>query len=147
MPVFRGDLALVGRREKRESWAKRYGNSHRLGGVWTYNPHHHFFLLLILDYYTLPIKMFGVCKMFERSHSWSPRQRLFDQNSSIWNIVNFFLILILNFCFLFEYFFFYLFNLFLWWQSWIFYIITPVFSITWSFRNHSNIQILWFSVL
>jgi len=26
--------------------------------------------------------------------------------------------------------------LFLWWQSWIFSIITPVFSVTWSFRNH-----------
>ncbi len=27
-------------------------------------------------------------------------------------------------------------NLFLWWQSWIFSIIIPVFSITWSFRNY-----------
>ncbi len=32
-------------------------------------------------------------------------------------------------------------NLFLWWQSWIFSIITPVFSVTWSFRNHSNMLI------
>jgi len=30
--------------------------------------------------------------------------------------------------------------LFLWWQSWIFSIITPVFSVTWSFRDHSNVQ-------
>ncbi len=27
------------------------------------------------------------------------------------------------------------------WQSWIFNIITPVFSVTWSFRNHSNMSI------
>ncbi len=27
-------------------------------------------------------------------------------------------------------------------QSWIFSIITPVFSVTWSFRNHSNMLIL-----
>ncbi len=27
-------------------------------------------------------------------------------------------------------------------QSWIFIIITPVFSVTWSFRNHSNMLIL-----
>jgi len=26
-------------------------------------------------------------------------------------------------------------------QSWIFSIITPVFSVTWSFRNHSNVMI------
>jgi len=26
-------------------------------------------------------------------------------------------------------------------QSWIFSIITSVFSVTWSFRNHSNMQI------
>ncbi len=26
-------------------------------------------------------------------------------------------------------------NLFLWWKSWIFSIISPVFSVTWSFRN------------
>ncbi len=29
-------------------------------------------------------------------------------------------------------------NLFLWWQSWIVSIITPVFSVTRSFRNHFN---------
>jgi len=29
-------------------------------------------------------------------------------------------------------------NLFLWWQSWIFSIITPVFSVTRSLRNYSN---------
>ncbi len=29
-------------------------------------------------------------------------------------------------------------------QSWIFSIITPVFRVTWSFRNHSNIK-LWCS--
>ncbi len=27
--------------------------------------------------------------------------------------------------------------LFLWWQSRIFFIITPVFSVAWSFRNHN----------
>ncbi len=27
-------------------------------------------------------------------------------------------------------------NLLLWWQSWIFSMITPVLSVTWSFRNH-----------
>jgi len=27
------------------------------------------------------------------------------------------------------------------WQSWFFSIITPVFSVTWSFRNHSNMMI------
>ncbi len=32
-------------------------------------------------------------------------------------------------------------NLFLWWQSWIFSIITPVFSVIWSFRNQSNMLI------
>jgi len=30
----------------------------------------------------------------------------------------------------------------LWWQSWIFSIITSVFSVTWSFRNHSN-MLIW----
>ncbi len=29
-------------------------------------------------------------------------------------------------------------------QSWIFRIITPVFSVTWSFRNHSN-MLIWYS--
>jgi len=33
-------------------------------------------------------------------------------------------------------------NLLIWWQSWIFSIITPVFSVTWSFRNHSN-TLIW----
>ncbi len=33
------------------------------------------------------------------------------------------------------------FHLFLWWQSWIFCIITSVFSLTRSFRNHYNMQI------
>ncbi len=28
------------------------------------------------------------------------------------------------------------------WQSWIFSIITPVFSVTWSFRNHSD-TLIW----
>jgi len=32
-------------------------------------------------------------------------------------------------------------NLFLWCQSWIFRIITPVFCVTWSFINHSNMLI------
>jgi len=27
-------------------------------------------------------------------------------------------------------------------QSWIFSIISPVFSVTWSFRNHSN-MLIW----
>ncbi len=31
-------------------------------------------------------------------------------------------------------------------QSWIFSIITPVFSVTWSFRNHSN-MLIWCSFL
>ncbi len=35
-------------------------------------------------------------------------------------------------------------NLFLWFQSFILSIITPVFSVTWSFRNHSNMLILRF---
>jgi len=34
-------------------------------------------------------------------------------------------------------------DLWLWWQSWIFSTITPVFSVTWSFRNHSNILTWW----
>ncbi len=33
-------------------------------------------------------------------------------------------------------------NLFLWRQSWIFSIITPGFSVTWSFRNHSDMLIV-----
>ncbi len=33
-------------------------------------------------------------------------------------------------------------NLYLWWQSWIFSIITPVFSVTWSIRNHFN-MLIW----
>ncbi len=34
--------------------------------------------------------------------------------------------------------------IFLWWQSWIFSIITPAFSsVTWSFRNHSNMLIFF----
>ncbi len=35
-------------------------------------------------------------------------------------------------------------NLFLWWQSWIFSIITPVSSVTWFFRKHSN-MLIWCS--
>ncbi len=35
-------------------------------------------------------------------------------------------------------------NLFLWWQSWILTAITQVFSVTWSFRNHSNL-LIWCS--
>jgi len=34
-------------------------------------------------------------------------------------------------------------NGFLWWQSWIFSVITPVFSVTWSFRKHSNMLICY----
>jgi len=34
-------------------------------------------------------------------------------------------------------------NLFLCWQSWIFSIITPVFSVTWSFRNNSK-MLIWY---
>ncbi len=33
-------------------------------------------------------------------------------------------------------------KLFPWWQSWIFSIITRIFSVTWSFRNHSN-MLIW----
>ncbi len=32
-------------------------------------------------------------------------------------------------------------NIFLWWLSWIFNIITTVVSVTWSLRNHSNMLI------
>ncbi len=32
-------------------------------------------------------------------------------------------------------------NWILWWQSYIFSIITPVFSVTWFFRNHNNMLI------
>ncbi len=67
---------------------------------------------------------------FWKSLFCSSRLHLFEQkyrnNSSIENS-----------CFLCEYLFKY--NLFLWCASWIFSIITPVFSVTWSFRNHSNI--------
>jgi len=35
-------------------------------------------------------------------------------------------------------------NLFPWSQSWIFSTISPVFSVTWSFRYHSNILICCF---
>jgi len=38
-------------------------------------------------------------------------------------------------------------TLFLCWQSWIFNIITPVFSVTWSFRNHSNMLIWCFLII
>ncbi len=34
-------------------------------------------------------------------------------------------------------------SLFLWWQSSIFSIITQVLSVTWSFKNHSNMLICW----
>jgi len=34
-------------------------------------------------------------------------------------------------------------NSFLCWQSWIFSIITPVFSVTWSFRNNSK-MLIWY---
>ncbi len=47
-----------------------------------------------------------------------------------------------NNCFLFQYILKY--NLFLWWRSWIFSIITPVFSVTWSFRKNSN-MLIWCS--
>ncbi len=43
--------------------------------------------------------------------------------------------------YLFYYFLFLKCNLFLWWQTWIFSIITPVFTVTWSFRNHFNMLI------
>ncbi len=33
-------------------------------------------------------------------------------------------------------------NLFIWWQRWIVSIITPVFSVTWSFRYHSD-MLIW----
>ncbi len=49
----------------------------------------------------------------------------------LWNIIT-----ILNNSFLFEYIV--KLYLFLWFQSCIFSIITPVFSVTWSFRNQSN---------
>jgi len=35
-------------------------------------------------------------------------------------------------------------NIFLWWESWIFSIITPHFSVTQSFWNHSNL-LIWCS--
>ncbi len=38
-------------------------------------------------------------------------------------------------------------HLFLWGQNWIFSIITTVFGITWSFRNHSNMLIAGFLLL
>ncbi len=55
----------------------------------------------------------------------------------LWNIIT-----ILNICFLCEYIF--KLNLFLWCKAeFLISIITPVFSVTWSFRNHSNV--LWCS--
>jgi len=30
-------------------------------------------------------------------------------------------------------------------QNWIFSIITPVFSVTWSFRNQYNMMICWYA--
>ncbi len=51
----------------------------------------------------------------------------------LWNIT------LLNYCFPFEYIL--KWNVFLWWQSWIFSIITLVFSVTLSYRNQSNMLI------
>jgi len=53
-------------------------------------------------------------------------------NNIVWSINRF-----ENNCFQFEYIS--KCNLFLWWHTWIFSIITPVFGVTWSFRNHSNV--------
>ncbi len=60
-------------------------------------------------------------------------------NSKNGNIVKYYIITIYNSCFLFEYIL--KCNLFHVTQSWDFSIITPVFSVTWSFRNHSNMLI------
>ncbi len=64
--------------------------------------------------------------------SLSPRPHLFDQKYS--NIAKYY-------CSLNTFLYILKCNFFLWWQSWIFSIITPVFSVTWSFRNHSNMLI------
>jgi len=37
-------------------------------------------------------------------------------------------------------------NLFLWWNKWIFIITSLVFSVTWSFRNHSNMLICCWNI-
>ncbi len=60
------------------------------------------------------------------------RLHLFDQKYSQNNKI-------VLYCFLFEYIL--KCNVFLWYQSCIFSIITPVFSVTWSFRNHNNIHL------
>jgi len=32
---------------------------------------------------------------------------------------------------------------FMWWQNWIWSIITPAFGVTWSFTNHCYMQSCW----
>ncbi len=73
---------------------------------------------------------FGIINIFkyflkEVSH---PRQA---KTVILWNIVT-----VYNNCFLWIYR-----KMQFMMQSWIFSIITPVFSVTWSFRNHSNMLI------
>ncbi len=72
--------------------------------------------------------------MFFKSVSFI-RLKIQKKTVILWNIIT-----IKNNCFLFEYILKY--YLFLWWQSWILAAITPVFSVTWFFRNHSN-MLIW----
>ncbi len=75
--------------------------------------------ILQIKLFTLLFKSLGSVRflnVFERSIFSSPTLPLFDKNT---------IKSVIYFCD----------------QSWIFSIITPVFSVTWSFRNHSNMLI------
>ncbi len=85
-------------------------------------------------YYSSEVGQICLC-VFLGSHLYFPRLHLFDpkyyKKSNI--------ITIYNNCFLFEYNS--KCNLFLWWKAAFSEAIAPVISVTWSFRNHSNMLI------
>ncbi len=72
--------------------------------------------------------------LFIHTHAHQSCIYLITNTVILWNITS-----IWNKCFLLEYIV--KCNLFMWCAAVIFSIITPVFSVTWSFRNHSNMLI------
>ncbi len=104
------------------------------------------FTRLCLDHFYLDCrsKSLGLVRffivVFKRSLLCSPRVHLFNQKySEHSNIVNYYYNL--NNCFYFN--IYYKMSFIPVMQSWIFNIITPVFSVTRSLRTHSNILIWW----
>jgi len=89
---------------------------------------------------------FGLCSVFKRGLFFSPTLCLFDHkyNSIHTNTVKHKYSKTVIYCELFLQLKNILIYLKMWWQSCIFSIITPVVTITWSFRNQSKI-LIWCS--